>query len=65
MGQKLGWETFVSCYKVYLVVLPPNQIFLPMLITFKKTLLGLHRLNLGMNGVGFFCLVEFWFCVFY
>lgn len=36
MGHKLGWETFVSCYKVYLVVLPPNQIFLPMLITQKE-----------------------------
>lgn len=41
MGHKLGWEMFVSYYKVYLVVLPLNQIFLPMLITFKKTLLGL------------------------
>lgn len=41
MGYKLGWEMFVSCYKVYLVVLPLNQIFLPMLISFKKILLSL------------------------
>lgn len=39
--EHLRWDTVgmgdvVSCYKVYLVVLPPNQIFLPMLITFKK-----------------------------